>query len=118
MMPYKNPTPAQKAKSRKWSLDWYHRNKHRPRIRTVREKQLARLRKYGIAHADLVRMWADQLCGCAVCMAPFKDEWAGYIDHDHVTGRVRGLLCDYCNVGLGRFRDNPVFLRRAAAYVG
>jgi hypothetical protein len=39
------------------------------------------------------------------------------IDHDHVTNKVRGILCDLCNRGLGYFKDNPDVLRLAANYV-
>lgn len=39
------------------------------------------------------------------------------IDHNHNSGRVRGMLCDHCNKGLGFFRDNPSLLLRASDYV-
>jgi hypothetical protein len=39
------------------------------------------------------------------------------IDHDHLTGAVRGRLCVRCNTGLGKFLDNPDMLRRAVCYL-
>ena len=39
------------------------------------------------------------------------------VDHDHDTGRIRGVLCDRCNRALGYLRDNPDLLRRAADYL-
>lgn len=39
------------------------------------------------------------------------------VDHCHITGDVRGILCGYCNNGLGRFEDRPALLRRAAEYL-
>jgi hypothetical protein len=47
---------------------------------------------------------------CAVC----KAAPAVHVDHDHVTGAVRALLCFNCNGGLGQFKDNPELLHAAA----
>nr|WP_079404456.1 endonuclease VII domain-containing protein [Streptomyces sp. 3211] len=42
---------------------------------------------------------------------------AEHVDHDHQTGKVRGVLCFSCNAALGQFKDRPDVMRRAAAYV-
>jgi hypothetical protein len=42
---------------------------------------------------------------------------AEVVDHDHNSGRIRGALCQRCNMGLGHFRDNPELLRLAALYL-
>jgi hypothetical protein len=39
------------------------------------------------------------------------------VDHDHKTGKIRGMLCNHCNRGIGHFRDDPILMRFAAIYV-
>ncbi|MFQ1002571.1 endonuclease domain-containing protein [Modestobacter sp. SSW1-42] len=51
------------------------------------------------------------------CVRHLRGSSPEHLDHDHDTGRVRALLCQRCNHGLGLFRDDSAFLRAAADYV-
>lgn len=53
---------------------------------------------------------------CAVCGKPPTEQRLS-VDHSHETGEVRGLLCNNCNSGIGRFKDNPETLVAAAVYL-
>lgn len=79
------------------------------------------MRKYGITQADYDALLAAQGGGCALCGKTAAEQTRYteflHVDHDHVTGRVRGLLCDQHNLLLGRFNDDPALLRRAADYL-
>lgn len=82
--------------------------------------------KYGLKLEDYDAMLEAQGGGCAIChaTAPGRMTASGRprdryfaIDHDHVTGQVRGLLCDRCNRGIGLLRDDADTLESAAAYL-
>jgi predicted transcriptional regulator len=84
------------------------------------EKQL--LSKYGITGQQYRELLAAQGYGCAICsstdgMLRLGRKLRLNVDHCHVTGKVRGILCNSCNNGLGRFRDNPDLLLKAADYL-
>lgn len=76
--------------------------------------------RYGITEHQAVELALFQAGVCAICgAAPDTSKKRGglHIDHDHATGKVRGLLCEQCNIGLGNFKDNPEALRAAAKYL-
>lgn len=59
---------------------------------------------------------------CAICerpenLGPGLNRVILYVDHEHETGYMRGLLCHNCNTGIGQLRDNPELLRKAADYI-
>ena len=64
---------------------------------------------------DYDLMLARQRGVCAVCGEQPARRLC--VDHCHVTGKVRGLLCSPCNLAIGQLKDSPARLRKAAAYV-
>lgn len=77
----------------------------------------SRLKKtWGLTLGQYDEMVDAQMGRCHLChRPPTRNNLA--VDHDHVTGRVRMLLCDPCNLGIGSLRDDPELLRRAADYI-
>jgi hypothetical protein len=79
-------------------------------MRNIRQQVRQR---YGLSLDDLAAMKAAQGGVCAICGGPGRL----YVDHDHDSGRIRGLLCNRCNLAIGQFGDEPELLRQAARYV-
>jgi hypothetical protein len=69
--------------------------------------------RYGVTEEQVARMIAEQGGVCAICL---RAE-AKHVDHSHLTGLVRRILCFKCNGGLGQFRDDPDRMRLAANYL-
>jgi len=74
-------------------------------------------RKYHLEPEQYDAMLREQNYVCAVCEKPNPDGKRLSVDHDHETLQVRGLLCNNCNNGLGRFLENVDLLRAAIAYL-
>ena len=90
----------------------YHAT-HKDKIAVKR--RAATLKQYGLIPHQYEAMLAAQGGTCAICHALDPGHWSGrfQVDHDHVSGAVRGLLCSACNGGLGLFKDDVERLRQA-----
>jgi Autographiviridae endonuclease VII len=97
----------------KYANDEEFRAKHNARGATSRRKRT--LEKHGLSLEDYDAMLAQQHGACGICEIPFQR--TPCIDHCHVTGLVRGLLCNNCNLAIGNLQDNPSFAYSAGNYL-
>lgn len=74
-------------------------------------------RKFGLTLEQYDEMLAAQGGVCAICGREPRDDISLHVDHDHVTGQIRKLLCFKCNNALGDFDDDPQMLQKAIAYL-
>jgi hypothetical protein len=73
---------------------------------------------YKITAEEYQRMFDKQGGVCRICKIKRKDVSRRFdVDHDHNTGKIRGLLCLNCNRGIGLLKESATFLRRAARYL-
>lgn len=107
-----NPEYAEKNRQ-KWSeygTRWREENPEKWRDRELR-------RTYGITLDEYKELLEAQHGACAICGDPCPSGKKLAVDHDHETGRVRGLLCILHNQGIGQFRDDPDLLLEGAKYL-
>jgi len=71
--------------------------------------------RYGITIDRYDEMYEQQDGKCAICKA--EDEGRFAVDHCHNTGKVRGLLCRSCNLGIGQLKDDIEVLTNAITYL-
>lgn len=106
-MPYKDKS-KQRDSQRIWAAK-------RATALTRRESKLKY--KYGLTLNDFDILLKSQNGRCAICKKkPVVNIYLS-VDHDHVTGKIRGLLCYYCNTGLGHFKDDLSLLQEAVKYL-
>jgi hypothetical protein len=106
--------------------------RYRQRIGLLGRRKLARKtdlkRSYGLTPEAYAEMLQAQNGLCAICALPQAECVSSFhIDHVHLPGevrkisrtkgKIRGLLCNECNLGLGKFKDNPEVLEKAAYYL-
>lgn len=85
-------------------------------VNSVEARRMSmRTYKYGITkeqYKELLLIFGED---CCICTKKFKG--TPHIDHDHTTGKIRGLICRSCNAGLGLFKDDVDSLARAIIYL-
>ena len=102
--------PKDKELLRAYAKAWRAKN-------PLRAKNQSLKRAFGITLADFDAMLAEQGGVCAICGRERDEHFNLAVDHCHKTGKIRQLLCAKCNQGIGCFRDDPVILCRAIAYL-
>lgn len=76
-------------------------------------------RAYNITAQENTKMLIQQNNSCKICgneftgIPPFRP----HVDHDHQTNKIRGLLCNNCNVGIGMLNDDPTTIRNAIKWI-
>ena len=93
------------------NAEWVAKNKDRVRNNN--------LRRTGFTLALFTETLSRQNHKCGICECDLTElpQKQVHADHCHSTGVPRGVLCHYCNIALGAFRDDPEILRKAAAYL-
>jgi hypothetical protein len=103
-----------REKKRQVSLQYYYRNREKKHAQSAAWKH----KKEGMIFAPgrpYEEMFAEQDGRCAICGETSTRRLD--VDHCHTTGHVRGLLCNDCNPGIGRLKDDPDRLERGAKYL-
>lgn len=95
---------------------------------SLRNRNTKLKKAFGVGGESYNKMLEDQNYSCFICSISIEDYIQKHIkkksarkhfdiDHCHITGKVRGLLCHSCNVGIGFLQSNPQFMERAASYL-
>jgi hypothetical protein len=101
-----------KGKRREINMRWRAENKEYLRY-------YCRMRRYGLSFEQVKNILTNSENKCQICNSQLDDTRAGkpHIDHNHITGKVRGILCGNCNRGLGYFHDNIETMGSAIEYL-
>lgn len=102
----RNAKPEYQAKLKAW------RKANRARINLC-----AKMKRYGLTIPQYEQMLKAQDTKCKVCLEPFTSTKSTHVDHNHVTGKVRAILCGGCNTALGHLRESDFILQRMLAYL-
>jgi len=97
--------------------EWCKKNPERiERYRASEDVLHRRCQRRNITVEEFAEAFEKQFYKCKICSSSITMEDSA-IDHNHDTGKFRGILCKNCNRALGLFKDNPVVLNKASLYL-
>jgi len=82
-----------------------------------RKREWGLMRRYGLSQEELSALLTKQGGICAICESSSWGQLGPVVDHDHVSGKIRGILCVKCNLILGKLKDSPEFARKFITYL-
>lgn len=96
-----------------------HPQKYDPSKRAPKDvERNYNLRRYGLTLRDYDKLLESQDYSCKLCGSSDPGGRGRFhVDHNHQTGKVRGLLCHHCNLGLGHLKDSPKLLSAGLTYL-
>jgi hypothetical protein len=93
---------------------WFDEHKKDKRLYDVK-------RNHGLSAEEFHKLIDDAGEFCPICGTKFEGVGAKmtapHIDHDHKNGKIRGIICSSCNLALGKFKDDPEIVEKAAAWL-
>lgn len=126
---YYNNIEKIKVRQKKYNRKWYYENRECviQRVKDCNNSFSENYRhnillnnNYGITRNDYDEILERQKGVCAICGSNTSgsERYKNFcVDHNHVTGEIRGLLCQKCNIGLGNFKDSIELLEEAIKYL-
>lgn len=96
---------------------WRERIKARNRASARKHGRRRLLARYGLTLESFDSLFVGQGRRCAICLSKEPGGKGWCVDHCHIEGHVRGILCTNCNRGIGNLRDSAENCRRAAQYL-
>lgn len=105
--------PERKESRNKRSKEYYCQQTEQRYLYNIKQK-------FGLCAEDYYSMLDSQNGRCAICGRKPDETWKKKrlsVDHDHGTGKIRGLLCHKCNLAIGQFGDDAKVAKSASRYL-
>lgn len=111
-----------KSSDPKYQSVYYNLNKedrvnYQKKYWTKEKRRTRTLRNYGLTIQSWEKMFYEQGFACAICKSKTSAKFGWATDHNHKTGKVRGILCSNCNTAIGQMKEDSKRLRLAADYI-